>query len=154
MNDSFVIRDFALLLCCFSFDDWMIVKKGTCFNSVNSADVEIGLFTGFPEHGKKLSKRRRAGNVNWFFACCMLFCNQMMLRSKVISRIAPRFALPQSAPTFGFRGAPPPLLPHVGVGPKPFPPPASKLAVGSGLLTLISSNTETEKKWKVFIGGR
>ena len=42
----------------------MIVKKGTCFNSVNSADVESGLFTGFPEHGKKLSKgrkERRAG---------------------------------------------------------------------------------------------
>ena len=94
----------------------------------------------------------------------------MMLRSKVISRIVSRFALPQSSPTFGFRGGPVSSADSVGAERVPkgtqHPAPSScrggsqalsptgrqacrglrafdpdiicKLAVGLGLLTLIS----------------
>ena len=36
----------------------MIVKKGLCFNSANSAPAEIHLFSVFPHNGKKNDERR------------------------------------------------------------------------------------------------
>ena len=36
----------------------MIVKKGLCFNSANSACAEIDLYTFFPHNGKKNDKGR------------------------------------------------------------------------------------------------
>ena len=56
----------------------------------------------------------------------------MMPGSKGDIRIAPRFALPQSSPIFAIRGAPAPLLAHIGDGHKATPPQESKLSVGSG----------------------
>ena len=55
----------------------------------------------------------------------------MIKASKDDSRIVPRFALPQSYPPFAIRGAPAPLLAHVGTGHKVLPPPASELAAES-----------------------
>ena len=54
----------------------------------------------------------------------------MMLGSKGMPRIVPRFALPQSYPTFAIRGAPSPLLAHVGAGHKALFPLMCKHNVG------------------------
>ena len=81
--------------------------------------------------------------------CALLFFYHMIRGAKDDSRIAPCFALSQSCPIFGIRGAPVsppgsvvakrlplagsnPLLPHIGAGHKAFPPLASELAVKSG----------------------